>query len=157
MVEKTVDLHLLLLQIFKGAWAAASDDFSGLGVVLYQGEHALPYIALRPDDPPRLIEALGVVRVAEVLSQLASIRSPWHDGFHFIDAAEVRLTHVAQFVSPPIPRILCGSSAIGGARHMSAALASRVEGIAMVGVLTGRGDVSVYLNGEMVLHEEIVS
>ncbi|PPT93843.1 hypothetical protein XaraCFBP7407_16735 [Xanthomonas arboricola pv. arracaciae] len=153
--EERADLFDLLHRIFHGAWTAASADFSGLGLVLYQGHHALPHLALTASDPPDLDGAFGAERVAEVLSKLASTRSLWHDGFHFVDVAGVRLTHVAQFISPPISKRLRLGTLVGGARHMSAALASMIDGVAMVGVLTSKGEISVYLDGERIQQQEI--
>ncbi len=98
--------------------------------------------------------AIGANQIATVLSRLASVRSRWHDGFHFIDASAVRLTHVAQYISPPIPPRLGPCSFMGGARHMSAILASRIDGIAMVGVLTSKGEISMYVDGERTWHQE---
>ncbi|MCC5086722.1 diadenylate cyclase [Xanthomonas campestris] len=126
-----------------------------MGLVLYHGRHALPHLALRNNNPTMLEGALGLEQVAHMLSKLACTESPWHDGFHFIDAAEVRLTHVAQFISPPIPTQVELVSSGGGARHMSGALASMIDGIYMVGILTSKGEVSLYVDGKRVLHEEM--
>lgn len=148
------DLFTLMHQIFQDAWSAAPTDFSGLGLVLYRPGHALPHASLREAVPAELEEAIGANRIARVLSRLASVRSPWHDGFHFVDASDVRLTHVAQYISPPIPPRIGLCSFMGGARHMSAVLASRIDGVAMVGVLTSKGEISMYVDGERLWHQE---
>ncbi len=38
---------------------------------------------------------------------------------------------------------------------MSGALASMIDGIYMVGILTSKGEVSLYVDGKRVLHEEM--
>gem|GEM_PF-6891374 len=37
---------------------------------------------------------------------------------------------------------------------MSAVLASRIDGVAMVGVLTSKGGISMYVEGERLWHQE---
>jgi len=155
MSDHAHDHFGLIREIFRSAWAIAPSDFSGMGLVLYRGRHTLPHLSLRNSEPAILEHAVGPKHVAHVLSELASTNSPWHDGFHFIDEDEGRLTHVAQFISPPIPTQVALISSEGGARHMSAALASLLCGISMVGVMTSRGEISVYVSGERVLHEGI--
>ncbi len=152
--QAEADLFSLMRHIFRGAWSAAPADFSGLGIVLYRRGHALPHAALREAAPPELEGALGADQIATALSALASVCSPWHDGFHFVDVFDVRLTHVAQYISPPIPPRMGLCSFMGGARHMSAALASRIDGVVMVGVLTSKGEISMYVEGERMWHQE---
>lgn len=152
--EQTEDNPFSLMHhIFQRAWSAAPADFSGLGIVLCRRGHALPYAALREAAPPELEGVLGADQIATVLSALAGVCSPWHDGFHFVDVSDVRLTHVAQYISPPIPPRMGLCSFMGGARHMSAALASRIDGVVMVGVLTSKGEISMYVEGERMWHQ----
>ena len=87
------------------------------------------------------------------LSLISTGHSPWQDGFHFVLVRDMRLTHVAQFVSPPLDPVGSFVTSERGARHIAAALASMVEGIVCVGVVPAHGEVAVYRSGRRVSGE----
>ncbi|WP_334180542.1 hypothetical protein [Pseudoxanthomonas sp.] len=123
-------------------------DFAGLGVVFYEQLDALPFLGLHvPSDADIPVPATGLAQAAEVLSRISSLSSGWHDGFHFVDVKHQALTHLSQFLSPPLPAAPLDGPAVGGARHMTAVLASRVPGIWGVGILTHRNEIVFFRHG----------
>jgi len=130
------------------------DDFTGLGVVFYENLETLPFIGLHVLSEHQI--ALPVTDLEEIAMQLAaasSASSAWHDGFHFVDGHTRTLTHLAQFLSPPIPVERADAPLAAGARHMTAMLASKVKGILGVGLLAQDGEVTLFENGLQTLRE----
>jgi len=128
-----------------------SESFSGVGLVFYFRLDELPSMplgrqnAMKPDLP-----IFGVEAISRILAKVSDHESPWHDGFHMIDMESQSLTHLSQFLAPPLK----GSAQISedrpsGARQMTALLTSLVPGIAFVGVLSMGNDVVVYKNGKI--------
>lgn len=136
--------------------AKLPSDFSGLGVVFYRSLHALPHTPLTlPREEAPSLPVDGAAEVALSLARAGSKSSSHHDGFHFVHLVSLRLTHLSQYVSPPIPQRLASVPVGGGARHMTAILASQVEGITSVGLLTQRGQIALYEGGELIMNEQI--
>lgn len=77
----------------------------------------------------------------------------WHDGFHLVNSEKMSLTHLSQYLSPSLPTNNEGLGAPRptGARHMTALLASNLEGIDCVGLLTHGGEISIFERGVPVL------
>lgn len=131
------------------------EDFAGLGLIVYSQLDELSHIPLHvPASDTKVVNAIGEEAVAGVLVHLSTLSSPWHDGFHFIRLADFRLTHVAQFVSPPVPADEALVPLERGARHMTAALASLVNGILLTAVLPAQGEVVLYKEGKKVYVKE---
>ena len=102
--------------------------------------------------------ALPIENVGEVeraLSALAIRQSGHHDGFHLVEASSGRLTHVSQFVSPPLAIALANPDATWprGARQMTALLISTIPQVNMAGVITMDGEVLIYMNGRVIERE----
>lgn len=127
-----------------------SPTFTGTGVVFYNDLSALPHLQLSGGCLQIPLPETFKGDLAQTLQRLAQHDSPWHDGFHFVEAADFRLTHIAQFVSPPIPldlgRIVTGK----GARLMTALLSSLVPGIACVGLVSHTGQASLFEHGVLI-------
>lgn len=141
------------VSLLKGVAREQPSDFAGLGVVFYDHLEALPFIALDVAPRHRIqtpVEGLWVV--AKTLSRVSSRSSGCHDGFHLVESQHQRLTHVAQFLSPPLPRSEQPPRE-SGARHMTALLTSSLEGIDGVGVLSQRGELTLYVAGSLSLRE----
>lgn len=136
--------------LFRSVSLILPPDFSGTGVIFYDHLEDLPFVSLGSHGPARpKLPITGMENIASVLAQVSSLRSSFHDGFHFIDLTGEKLTHLAQFVSPPLPKLLKGAAPnASGARHMTALLSSKVRGIAGVGVLASAGQVYYYQDGE---------
>lgn len=138
-----------LASLLRAARVGAGAHFTGLGVVFYEDLVRLPHMSL---DAPAWIAVVpvGDAAVTTELSRISTVHSPWHDGFHFVRVSDMRLTHVAQFVSPPLDLVGSFVPSERGARHMAAALVSMVEGIVCVGVVPAHGEVSVYRSGRRI-------
>ncbi|WP_263568697.1 hypothetical protein [Paucibacter sp. DJ2R-2] len=94
-------------------------------------------------DPGQFAE----VDLAEALSRISVMSSPLHDGFHFVEAHSWRLTHLAQFISPPIPDDATQRFQGTGARLMAALLASLLPGIECVGLVSHSGEIHLFSRG----------
>lgn len=147
-MSDTVDFTLLVLHRVS---KLLTPNFSGLGVIFYRPPMILPVLSLGdfgrfPCEHP----IQGVERIADILAGLADESSAFHDGFHLVDIESKRLTHVAQFVAPPLPSV--GEQKRGwplGARQMTALLSSRLNSVATVGLLSEQ-EATVFANGELI-------
>jgi hypothetical protein len=127
-----------------------SPTFTGIGVIFYDDLSGLPHLQLCGGPlhvPP---SEMFTGDLANALQCLAQQASPWHDGFHFVKASDFRLTHIAQFISPPIPVDLVEVVTGKGARFMSAFLSSLIPGIACVGMVSHDGQASLFEHGVLV-------
>lgn len=126
-------------------------DFAGLGVVFYDDLEELPLIALDSSEiAASLTPVEGMRAIAATLASVSSRSSGCHDGFHLVDIKNERLTHLAQFLSPPIPHQGDLTVRASGARHMTALLATRVKGVVAIGILGSSNEVTLYANGSIV-------
>ncbi len=89
------------------------------------------------------------------LVSISSMSHPLHDGFHFIDVTTWRLTHLSQFISPPIPQNAEQNFHGAGARLIAATLTSLLPGIAYVGLVSQDGKIHLYCNGIDIIKDEL--
>lgn len=125
-------------------------DFVGLGVIVYLTLEGLPVAPLGAIESTRPeLPIYGEANLMKALATLATRRSAQHDGFHLINAEKGALTHVAQFVSPPLEAALASRSANwpAGARQMTALLISAMPQVMFSGVVAADGEVQLYENG----------
>ncbi|OYU09869.1 MAG: hypothetical protein CFE38_20385 [Comamonadaceae bacterium PBBC1] len=124
-----------------------SKEFAGVGVVFYECLDHLPHLQLTNGsvkaDPGRFAD----IDLASALSSLSAIGNPMHDGFHFVHARSWHLTHLSQFISPPIPHNAEQQLQGAGARLMAALLASLQPGIVCVGLVSMGGEVHLFSRG----------
>ena len=121
----------------------APDDFSGVGVVLCQDVSSLPAFPL---DPSFRVDASLAAR--DLILALASSRSPHHDGFHFLDES-LRVTHVCQYVAPPVElSAVAALPARVGARYVTALLASRLPTVIATGIVGSDRSIHLFQRGE---------
>lgn len=148
----------VVLDLLRDVGLQAPSDFSGLGVLFYSGHLKLPVLPLRASQPfSRMLPVVGRNEVVETLAQISSASSEWHDGFHLLDCDSLALTHVAQFVAPPLLHTPAGTypQTRGGARHMTAALASLAQELCCAAMLTADGIAAIYRDGTCVREELI--
>lgn len=147
----TVDMCPLIKCLFDRVRASVPAAFSGLGLIFYHSPMRLPVVPLGHQSlfqPP--LPIAGADAIAEALARISVIDSPWHDGFHLIDARSVEMTHVSQFFSPPLDVGRLPVSAVPvGARHMAAVLGSILPTVEVVALLTKRGESFVFKNGTL--------
>jgi hypothetical protein len=144
------------LQLLRHAVPKLASDFAGLGIVFYDSLAALPYLQLEICGGERFeLPVVGLEPISELLARTGRRSSPWHDGFHFVHAGSGSLTHLCQFIAPPLPGATDAAPRASGARHMTALLASKVAGIAAIGLLTHECVASIYEAGRLTLSESL--
>jgi hypothetical protein len=122
-------------------------NFSGTGIIFYRDLVNLPYLQLSAaDEKPNLTQA-DSFDIASTLSSVSIMRSPYHDGFHFIDIEHWQISHLSQYISPPIPQGADKQLHGTGARLMSAMLASLLHGIVCVGLVSKEGKIYLFHSG----------
>ena len=142
------------LQLLQHAAGALANDFAGLGIVFYDSVAALPHLQLQVGgDEQFQLPVMGLEPICAVLARTARRSSAWHDGFHFLHQNTGTLTHLCQFIAPPLPSLADTAPRASGARHMTALLASRVTGIAAIGLLTHERAASIYEAGRLTFSE----
>lgn len=126
----------------------AAADFSGVGFIFYSDLSSLPHLTLCvPQDSVSVLPIIGVNDIGTFLAEASRTSSPLHDGFHLIAAKGFALTHVCQFIAPAIPTDQSSPPLTAGARHMTAQLASRTQGIEAAALLAKDGTGVVYEDG----------
>lgn len=128
----------------------ATNAFSGLGLIFYSSLADLPIVALGEQALfPRTLPVANRQTLVSLLADISTFSSPWHDGFHLIDANSFSLTHISQFLSPPV-EFLRESSSQGlpvGARHMAAIAGSRIASVSFTALLSNKGAPAVFQSG----------
>lgn len=142
------------LELLSAISARRTSEFMGAGIIFYRDLEILPKLQLKGD--PETLPALptaGIDSISSVVALTACSSSHWHDGFHLVDSNARALTHLSQFIAPPIRDSLTLShDQPTGARQATALLSSLVPGIVCVGIVTVLGDVLVYRNGVRLEH-----
>lgn len=140
------ELRILLRDV----WRKSGTNFSGIGLVICDNAEGLPIISLRDDTPAK------EGSVVDVLSSISQCTSKFHDGFHIINQ-NGSLTHVAQYFSPPVVQeVVFDRHRLVGGRFVAALFGSLIQGVQMTGVVGVTSGLSIFLNGEEVLYEELV-
>src|SRR5690606_2947594 len=128
----------------------ATHAFSGLGLTFYSSLADLPIVALGDQALfPQTLPVADRRTMASLLAEISTLTSPWHDGFHLIDASSFALTHISQFLSPPV-EFLRQSNSQGlplGARHMAAMAGSRIASVSYTALLSNKGAPAVFQQG----------
>lgn len=134
-------------QVLRAIANLRGHDFSGVGLVFYEHLAHLPHLQLTDNsvkaDPGRF----AGVELAAALSSISVMSSPLHDGFHFVDAGSWQLTHLSQFLSPPIPSDAAKRFHGTGARLMAALLTSLLPGIVCVGLVSHGSEIHLFSHG----------
>ena len=140
------ELRVLLHEV----WEKSGADFSGIGVIVCDNAKGLPIISLRDDAP--VMEGSA----SNILSNISQCASRFHDGFHIMNGCG-KLTHVAQYFSPPIVResVLDRHRLVGG-RFVAALFGSAIPGVLMTGIVGLKSGLSIFRNGEEVVYEELI-
>jgi hypothetical protein len=132
-------LHLELLGVIP-------NDFTGLGVVIYLGQFkelpVSPLLQISQLEPAIANDA----DIAKLLVSISRYSDSRHDGFHLAHEQE-GLTHLCQFVSPPIPNRYEPKQYGVGARHRSAELTSLIDNISAVVVVDRDRQIRIFVNG----------
>ncbi|MDI1238180.1 MAG: hypothetical protein PSV26_11915 [Polaromonas sp.] len=138
------------LQVMMELKRLRTSGFSGIGVVFYKPPLKLPIAPLgKPSTTKPGLPVQGVSDIAMTLASVSDKASPWHDGFHLVDVQSLALTHIAQFISPPLVHVsdIASDAQPAGARQMTALLTSRIPCVYSVALLSAAGEISFYSEG----------
>lgn len=131
-------------------------SFSGLGLIFYTSLVDLPTVALGDQSLfPQTFPVTNRQMLVRLLAEISTYNSPWHDGFHLIDANSFALTYISQFLSPPVD-FLHESNSQGlpvGARHMAAMAGSRIASVSYTALLSNKGVPAVFQRGRCLNRE----
>jgi DNA integrity scanning protein DisA with diadenylate cyclase activity len=117
-------------------------DFTGLGVILWDGSHNLPVFPMRID--PDLKSSMDSARY---LAEISSPDNNLHDGFHILNL-DMRIVSLAQYFSPPIPAaIFPNRERKFGGRYLAALFGSSLPGVVLTGISTPTLGIAVFKNG----------
>lgn len=107
-------------------------DFTGVGVLVWDGSTPIPVLQMRKAQPGQSARAAPHER----LHELAREGGPFHDGFHVLNE-RLELVTASVYFSPPVrtSTSLPEDFAFGG-RYLAAAFGSCVAGIICTGVLS---------------------
>lgn len=144
------------IELLRRVAEEAETDFSGVGFICYSNLSSLPHLALSvPQDSIRALPVIGVNATGAFLAEASCASSPLHDGFHLISVQSFALTHMCHFIAPVIPADQSGLQLAAGARHMSAQLASRTQGIEAAALIAKDGTGVVYESGIQIFEERL--
>lgn len=139
-------IHNSLKEICK----KCKEDFSGLAIVCYEDLSHLPYISLHKEQ---FFTDFDLKNINETLLRISTYSSTYHDGFHFYDINSKKLTHISQFISPPLESVAymnIENIIPCGAREMTAYLTSSIQGIFCVGLISANKTIKVFKNNSIV-------
>ena len=122
-------------------------DFSGTGLIFYSDLSQLPFLQLENESIKPNASIFFEWEIASAICKISTIRAPFHDGFHFIDIEAWKITHISQFISPPIPNNASQRIRGTGSRLISAYLASLIDGIKCAGIVSQTGKVHLFHTG----------
>lgn len=142
----------VVLEVMMELKRLRTPGFSGIGVVFYKPPLNLPIAPLgRTGHAKPSLPIHGAHDIATTLASVSDRASPWHDGFHLVDVQSPALTHISQFIAPPLDRVADIASDVWptGARQMTALLTSRLACVFSVALLSAAGEINFYSDGAL--------
>ena len=122
-----------------------SDEFCGVGVILYYDLSGLPILPLCPE-----ISLPRATALKEQIVYVSLASNPCHDGFHLLSTSW-KLTHTNQYFAPPlisVPAKELHGNVSRGARYISALLGSKLENVCCIGILSDSDGLVIFKNGK---------
>ncbi|WP_152996312.1 hypothetical protein [Pseudomonas aeruginosa] len=142
------------LSLLKSISKNRESDFSGTGLIFYSDLSELPFLQLENESIKPNAAIFSDCEIDSAICQISKPKDPLHDGFHFIDIETWKITHVSQFISPPIPNDAAQRFRGTGSRLMSAYLASLITGIKCAGIVSQAGKVHLFHTGADIAGEK---
>lgn len=137
-----------LLELLNNILSQASENFSGVGLIVWNEEQLLPIFPLRTDNGITQHES-----TAENLARISTLQSEFHDGFHIL-TLDLKLIKVAQYFSPPIiPEVSVNRNRNFGGRYLAALFGSALAGVEFTAIATSSLGVAIFKNGQEVYFE----
>ncbi len=139
-LEIAGNLKVLLLEVAEHA----KSDFSGLGIIVWDGVISLPVYPMRDHAP----DCTRFSTTREALSAISRESSAFHDGFHVVGEA-LQLQQAAVYFSPNLVHdlVIPAHARTYGGRYLAAAFGSCLQGVRCTGVLSSRYGPHVLVNG----------
>lgn len=140
-------------EILRRVRARIKPTFTGLGLVLFEPPIRLPVASLGDQTLFKpLLPVSNIEKIAAVLTIISDASSPWHDGFHLVDVRLRALTHISQFLAPPIELLkhTCTGQLPVGARHLAALGGSALDSVACSALLGSEGILEVFVGGKQI-------
>lgn len=137
-----------LRDTLKAVQARAGTRFSGIGVLACDAPERIPLFPIT-----LLRQPLCRMDLADLLAEISTPASEYHDGFHVI-SSEWQLTRVAQYFSPPI----VGTARIDrskrfGGRYLAALFGSALPDVKAAGIASTDFGIAIFEHGVEVLYE----
>jgi len=125
-------------------------NFSGLGIIVYNGEFLEnnKYLSLRPSISPPENLILGTKDSIDYLSTISCYGHELHDGYIFVKKTGL-FTHVAQFLEVHIDPDTKPHKD-HGTRYLCSQIASKKPGVEGVGNLSSDFVISIFRRGEII-------
>jgi hypothetical protein len=144
MQERQIDsFKTIISEVHK----QAGPFFSGLGLIFYAKLDGIPLSSLRLVNPEGMTFPLkGLGNIVTTIHHLNVKNSFYHDGFHLL-SAEMELTHICQYFSPPIQSNVSVDYAKGG-RFRAAQYGSCLEGVLATGVIGEEYGPFIFIKGK---------
>lgn len=139
--DPAAELKILLNQVASNA----GSDFSGIGVIVWDGETPLPVLPMQA----QFLDQFRHCSTRELLSAISREDCSFHDGFHVLNRS-LQLVQASVYFSP---QIVAGIDLLGrarsyGGRYYAAAFGSCLNGVICTGVLSQRYGPFVLRNGQ---------
>ncbi|WP_233989800.1 hypothetical protein [Pectobacterium brasiliense] len=143
-----------VLGLLKSISKGRESDFSGTGLIFYSDLSELPFIQMGNESIKTNSAIFNDCEIDSAIRQISKTKDLLHDGFHFINIETWKITHVSQFISPPIPHDAAQRFRGTGSRLMSAYLASLITGIKYTGIVSQAGKVHLFHAGTDIAEEK---
>lgn len=131
-----------LLELLNNITSSASEDFSGVGLIIWSEDHLLPTFPLRSTTGISENET-----TVEILTKISRVQSEFHDGFHVL-TRDLKIIKVAQYFSPPIvPDISINRDRQFGGRYLAALFGSVLAGVEFTAIATPTLGIAIFKDG----------
>jgi hypothetical protein len=118
-------------------------DFSGVGVIVWDGSSPLPVFSLCATRP-----TVDNASLASTLAAFGHRGSPLHDGFHVL-TPDFEVHSAAMYFSPPVvPEAALDRTRGYGGRYVAALFGSLLPGVLATGVLSTNYGAIVFVHGQ---------
>lgn len=142
MIEKLKDLLIKIVE-------ERPEQFSGLGIILYNDINHLPVSPLRQEDYLKLLPVKNFDLIVKYLLEISPQNSFLHDGFHLL-SSEFYLTHTCQYFSTPIVK-KAPIEYNYGSRYRTALYGSYLNSVTACGVIGSDFETALFIKGVKVV------
>jgi len=135
------------VQFLKKIAQRINTNFSGLGLILYKRQFItnIPRLGLKSNIKCNRELYINKPESIKFILDISKTSHPLHDGFHFFNEKGM-LTHIAQYLSPPIDRDITPHP-LHGSRYVSALCASNIKGVIAAGIINRDKTIFYFENG----------